>query len=249
MTPLTDDPRVRGTVEQHPHRVLFASLSGAHLYGFESHDSDVDVRGAHVLEPAAFLRLVEPPDTYELMDVVDGLEVDVVTYDLKKFCGLLLKKNGNVLEQLVSPLLVATTPEHDELRELATRCVCRHHVHHYRGMTRNRRTAFENGYELKPLLYAFRAVLTGIHLLRTGECQPNLPAIASRYDAGFVDELIERKAQGEHTTMAPDEAKRWRPEVERLLAHLDGAFEASTLPETPQAAEEVDDFLVRVRLG
>src|SRR5690606_23484365 len=98
----TTDPRVVGTVEQHPHRVLFASLSGAHLYGFESHDSDVDVRGAHVLPPEAFLRLADPVDTHELMDVIEGLEVDVVTYDLKKFCALMLKKNGNVLEQVVS---------------------------------------------------------------------------------------------------------------------------------------------------
>lgn len=244
---VVDDPRVRATVEQHPQRVLFASLSGAHLYGFESHDSDVDVRGAHVLPAAHFLGLAEPPDTYELMDVIDGLEVDVVTYDLKKFCALLLKKNGNVLEQLVSPLIVATTPEHGELREIAARCVCRHHVHHYRGMTKNRLAAFESEYELKPLLYAFRAALTGIHLLKTGECEPNLGAIADRYRVGFVDELIERKAKGEHVTMLPEEVSRWRPEIDQLLVRLEEAFEQSSLPDAPLTTPEVNDFLVRVR--
>lgn len=245
---LTDDPRVRATVEQHPHRILFASLSGAHLYGFESVDSDVDIRGAHVLPAADFLRLSEPSDTHELMDVVDGLEIDVVTYDLKKFCHLLLKKNGNVLEQLVSPWVVATTPEHEELRALAERCVCRHHVHHYRGMTKNRVGAFDDSRELKPLLYAFRAALTGIHLLRTGECQPNLAALAGDYGVGFVDELIERKAKGEHVTMKSGEADIWFPEIAALLVRLEEAFEASTLPEAPTVADAVDDFLVRVRL-
>lgn len=245
----TEDPRVRATVAEHPHRLLFASLSGAHLYGFESHDSDVDIRGSHVLPAADMLRLVEPADTHESMDVVDGLEIDVVTYDIKKFCALLLRKNGNVLEQVVSPLVVLSTPEHEELRELSKRCICRHHVHHYRGMTKNRLRAFEADLELKPLLYAFRAALTGIHLLESGECQPNLVAIAARYGAGFVDELVERKAAGEHVTMKAHEADRWRSEIAKLLVKLDDAFERSSLPDAPMAAVELDDFVVRVRLA
>jgi predicted nucleotidyltransferase len=242
------DPRVRDQVAMHPHRLVFASLSGAHLYGFPSHDSDVDIRGAHVLPPAEVLRLAAPAETYELMDVVDGLEVDVVTYDLKKFCLLLLNKNGNVLEQLVSPLVVLTSPEHEELRGLATRCVCTHHVHHYRGMTKNRLRAFGQGYEVKPLLYAFRAALTGIHLLSTGECQPDLSKLAPIYDVGFVDELIDLKTSGEHVTLDGAEAPKWVDEVEALLGRLEAAFEASKLPEAPTAQAEVDDFLVRLRL-
>lgn len=246
---LLKDPRVVGVVDDHPYPILFASLSGAHLYGFESHDSDVDVRGAHVLPVTDMLRLGDAPDTHELMDVIDGLEVDVVTYDLKKFLALLLKKNGNVLEQLVSPLIVTTSDAHEELRALATDCVCRHHVHHYRGMTKNRLKAFLTDFELKPLLYAFRAATTGIHLLRTGICQPNLAALAHDYDIGFVHELIERKAAGEHVKMAPDEAARWEPEVLALLDRLEAAFESSTLREAPTNADAVDDFLVRVRLA
>src|ERR1043166_1126010 len=46
------------------------------------------------------------------------LEMDIVSHDVKKFFGLLLKKNGYVLEQLYSPLVVHTTAEHDELKEI-----------------------------------------------------------------------------------------------------------------------------------
>ena len=35
----------------------------------------------------------------------------IVSHDVRKFFGLLLKKNGHVLEQLYSPLVVQTTPE------------------------------------------------------------------------------------------------------------------------------------------
>jgi hypothetical protein len=36
-------------VERHPYPLLFATISGAHLYGFPSPDSDYDVRGVHRL--------------------------------------------------------------------------------------------------------------------------------------------------------------------------------------------------------
>jgi uncharacterized protein len=40
--------------------------------------------------------------------------MDIVSHDVRKFFGLLLKKNGYVLEQLFSPLIVQTTPEYEE---------------------------------------------------------------------------------------------------------------------------------------
>ena len=51
---------------------------------------------------------------------IDGLEMDIVSHDVKKFFGLLLKKNGYVLEQLYSPLVVHTTPEHAELKAICS---------------------------------------------------------------------------------------------------------------------------------
>ena len=59
-----------------------------------------------------------------------------MTHDAKKFFGLLLKKNGYVLEQVFSPLVVHTTPEHDELKAIAQDCITRHHAHHYLGSPR-----------------------------------------------------------------------------------------------------------------
>ena len=46
------------------------------------------------------------------------MEMDIVSHDVRKFFGLLLKKNGYVLEQLFSPLIVHATPEHEELKEI-----------------------------------------------------------------------------------------------------------------------------------
>ena len=43
------EPRLQKQVDQHPYQLIFATISGAHLYGFPSADSDYDLRGVHLL--------------------------------------------------------------------------------------------------------------------------------------------------------------------------------------------------------
>ena len=46
-----------------PYPLVFATISGAHLYGFASVDSDVDLRGVHVLPLAEVVGLRTGPET------------------------------------------------------------------------------------------------------------------------------------------------------------------------------------------
>src|SRR6187402_3396616 len=103
--------KLRRQVDAHPYPLMFATISGAHLYGFPSADSDFDLRGVHRLPLADVVGLQPGQETIERAGVYDGLEVDLVTHDAKKFFGLMLKKNGYVLEQLLSPLVVQSSPE------------------------------------------------------------------------------------------------------------------------------------------
>lgn len=91
-----------------PCPLLFASVSGAHLSGFPSPDSDVDLRGCHVLPLTLVLGLDEPPDTVTRMWQVDGVAVDLVSHDLKKFVTLLQRQHGNFLKQLFAPTVVVS---------------------------------------------------------------------------------------------------------------------------------------------
>ncbi|MGN0118723.1 MAG: DNA polymerase beta superfamily protein, partial [Streptomyces albidoflavus] len=50
--PLTD---LAPLLADQPDPLVFATVSGAHLYGFPSRDSDIDLRGAHLLPAAALL--------------------------------------------------------------------------------------------------------------------------------------------------------------------------------------------------
>ena len=116
-----------------PRPLLFATVSGAHLYGFASVDSDLDLRAVHLLSAAEVVGLRIGPQTLQHTGVRDGVELDVVSHDLLKFARLLNSRNGYVLEQLLSPLMVLTSGVHAELKSLAGGLITRHHAHHYLG--------------------------------------------------------------------------------------------------------------------
>ncbi len=180
------------------------------------------------------------------------LEIDLVTHDAKKFFGLMLKKNGYVLEQLLSPLVVLTTPEHEELKAIAQDCVTRHHAHHYLGFAATQWKLFrkDDPPQVKPLLYVYRVLLTGIHLMRTGEVEANLLRLNETAKLPYIDELVARKLAGtEKGRLDAADLDFHEREYERLVKELETAMEQSTLPEQPAGKAALNDLLVRLRIG
>lgn len=237
---------------EHPCPLLFATVSGAHLYGFPSADSDFDIRGVHLMDRGSLLGLGKPGETIDRSELRDGREIDLVTHDVRKFFLLMLKPNGYVLEQLFSPLVVCTTPEHEELKELGSACITRHHVFHYLGFARNQWELFRKDEppRVKPLLYVYRVILTGLHLMATGEIEANLVRLNESAELSYIPELIERKVTGsESHTLDDADMRLHEAEYARLMQRLDVAGERSTLPERPSARAGLDALLVRLRLG
>lgn len=245
------DARLSQQVEDHPYPLVFATISGAHLYGFPSPDSDFDLRGVHLLPLEEVVGLKPGHDTIEKSGIHDGLEIDLVTHDAKKFFELMLKKNGYVLEQLLSPLVVHTTPEHMELRGIAAKCVTRHHAHHYLGFAETQWKLFQktDPPHVKPLLYVYRVLLTGIHLMRTSEVEANLVRLNETARLPYIAELMDRKTSGpEKGRLEQADLEFHQREYERLRAELQRAFDESKLPQTPSGAAALHDLLVRLRL-
>jgi uncharacterized protein len=246
------DPRIYDEIAAQPYALLFATISGAHLYGFPSPDSDYDLRGVHILPVREVVGLDPGRETIEVSGMRDGLEIDLVTHDLKKFFGLLLKKNGYVLEQLFSPLVLHTTPEHEELKAIAKTCVTRHHSHHYFGFAETQWGLFdkERPRRVKPLLYVYRVLLTGVHLMRTGEVEANLVKLNEDFELSYIYELIGRKlAWPEKSELSDVDVEFHRREFDRLRGILEGAYRSSSLPETPAGKAALNDLLIRLRLG
>ncbi len=250
---MTTDPRLHRIVAKQPYPLLFATISGAHLYGFPSPDSDFDLRGAHVLPLEKVVGLEARDETVQDSSIIEGLEMDIVSHDVRKFFKLLLKKNGYVLEQLFSPLIVHTTPEHAELKDLARTCITKHHSHHYFGFAETQWKLFlkESSHRAKPLLYVYRVLLTGIHLMRTGEVEANLVTLNQEFQLPYITELVARKLAGpEKSKLEEADTAFHEFEYQRLCVALQAAHDVSPLPESPsdQTKEALNDLLVRVRL-
>ncbi|MCX4968489.1 nucleotidyltransferase domain-containing protein [Streptomyces sp. NBC_00654] len=233
-----------------PAPLLFATVSGAHLYGFPSKDSDVDLRGVHILPPHDLVGLREPEETRTRMWDRDGVEMDLVTHDLRKFARLMLRPNGYVLEQLLSPLVVHTSPLHAELCALVPGVLTRNHAHHYRGFAGTQWRLFEKTGELKPLLYTFRALLTGIHLMRSGRVLAHLPTLLGQVAApAYLPGLIAAKAEAEHGAAEELDTAAVERDVEGLHRVLDEARTRSLLADAVTEFDALNELVVRARLG
>ncbi len=250
---LVDRDALRDIASKGPAPV-FAAISGAHLYGFASPDSDVDLRGAFLHTTHAMLSMFPPKETWTVEEErnVGGavMELDWVAHDLRKFARLMTQHNGYVLEQLFSPLVVVDSPLLEELRALGAGCVTRPCVRHYLGFAKGRRKRLrEPGATVKHLLYAYRVYLTGIHAMATGEVCSHLPALLAMRPNENIDALIHRKREGqEKMRLAPNEMAVHEQHLERYEAMLHEAHANSQLPMEPQNVAALDDLVVRARL-
>lgn len=235
--------------ERVPHS-LFCTVSGSHLYGFSSVDSDIDLRGCFLAPLRDLVGLKSPLETVEPKGEMQGLEVEAVSHEVGKYLRLLCKHNGYVLEQIFSPLVVSGSDFLVRLRPLAARCVTKHCYHHYRGFVQTQRKLMDKEPEVraKTLLYAYRVVMTGVHLLQTGEMQSHLPTLNERFRLSFVDELIAQKAAKETGSLTGIDMAFHRAELDRWERELEQAFAECRLPdEAPR--DELHEFLVQLRLS
>lgn len=249
---MIDFGALRAEVAAHRYPLVFATVSGAHLYCFPSPDSDFDLRGVHILPLRDVAGLLPLTETISAAGSQPGLDLDLVTHDVAKFFRLILKRNGYVLEQLYSPLIVYTTPWHEELKEIARGSVTRHHSHHYLGFAATQwlLVTKEDPPRIKPLLYVYRVLLTGIHLMRTGVVEANLLTLNREFRLPYIEDLVARKTGGkEHSTLAAAELDFHRAEYARLRVQLESAAANSALPETPGSRDALHDLLVRIRVA
>jgi predicted nucleotidyltransferase len=250
-------PRAEVTafLDRRPERALLVVASGSHSYGFPSADSDVDVKGIHVAPAAAVLGLSGARETESFLGFEGQVEIDYTSHELGKACRQLLDGNGNALEWALGRVVLREHARAPELRALARRNLHKGALRHYLGFSRSLLKEYERGKaetgrgRVKPLLYVFRTALTGVHLLRTGEVEPDLPRLLAEYPRfSAVRELVARKRAGHEKVELEDDAP-WLPLVAQVHAALDEAHAASPLPDGPAAAEALSAWVTDVRLS
>jgi uncharacterized protein len=234
-----------------PDPLLFATLGGSRAFGCASPTSDFDIHGVHLLSLPTVLGLGEQATTRERkMPAPGGAEIELVTHDLKKFVQLLLKGNGNVLEDLFSPYVVFSSPLHEKLKELGTGCITRRVAFHYRGMAQNQQRRMKAN-NLKQFLHQYRCLLMGIHLMRTGQVVLDLPQLAEEAQVLVVRDLIAWKRAGFDFIPDPQAVEWCVQDLAWWYERLEQVREQSHLPDAPseETRDQMNRLIIRARLA
>lgn len=177
-------------------KILYACETGSRAWGFPSPDSDYDVRMIYMHEPDWYLSLSEKKDTIEMM--LEGGELDITGWDIRKCLRLLWKSNGALLERVQSPVVY-----HEEdgitalLREYSNRCfIPIATMHHYLGMARNSFAEVDEQTEvkLKKLFYSLRATLACKWILEKDTVPPIV--FTTMVDELVFSEVLKERIRG-----------------------------------------------------
>jgi len=145
----------------HDVRILWAIESGSRSWGFESPDSDYDVRFIYVNRPEWYLSVSEKRDVIELP--VDEV-LDISGWDLRKTLRLFKRSNPVLIEWLVSPFIyMRHSTFRDRLLDAAEDCFSRKACsYHYLRMAENNYRRYvqpKDPVNLKKYFYVLRPLL------------------------------------------------------------------------------------------
>ena len=199
---------LRDIEQDHNVKVLLAVESGSRAWGFESKNSDWDVRFIYVNKPEWYFKVQEQRDVIEHMYEDD---VDLVGWELRKALVLLQKSNPSLLEWFNSPKVYYKDEdfvkrireiERDYFNPIRTMY---HYNHIY--IKHDERYLQKQGYPMKRFLYYLRGILA----CKWIEKNKSLPPVAFNelLDATVedneirakVDELISLKKSGKEYDM------------------------------------------------
>lgn len=206
-------------------RVILAIESGSRAWGFESPDSDYDVRFIYVRRPEDYIRLNPLRDVIEwqLDDVYD-----VCGWDLQKALKLMHGSNPTLHEWCNSPIVYKENELADPFRELADECFLKKKaLHHYLSMARHAYDQYlgKEPVRIKKYFYALRPLLAA-KWVADRETPPPM----------MFDDLV-------RTELDP----AMLPFVEELLKVKKETSELGTGPKIPEIDEYIREQMVLVR--
>lgn len=148
-------------------RILLAIESGSRSWGFESPDSDYDVRFIYAHQPEWYLSIEEKRDV--IGPIIDG-ELDIEGWDLRKVLRLFRKSNPVLMEWIVSPYVYAESGSFKRsIRKLAEEYYSKKAgANHYLSMAKRNHNAYikdKTNVNLKKYLYVLRPLVCILWLM------------------------------------------------------------------------------------
>lgn len=236
-------------IKEIPYPLLFATIVGSRGFDCATEQSDYDIHGVHLLPINHLLGFSpEKDETVQKKVEAEGNDpaIEMATHDLRKFVRLMIKGNGNVLEDLLAPSQIKTSPLHFQLMELAEGCFSKKCANHYLGMAKNQQHNLANN-GVKKILHMYRCYLTGLHLMITQQLEIRLPVLAGWSEDKGILSIIKVKKEG--GTLSEHDMQFHLVRLEKLMEKLEVARDMSDLPDKPSAPleKELERFVVQTR--
>ena len=228
---------------ERPRDLMMLALSGAHVYGNPKPDSDVDLRGIHMIELQSYLGLRDwRGDTVEWTEDVAETKYDIVTHELVKAVNLLFKGNGNILEMMMTELRVADPHLEMGILRYVPDILNTRFASHYKGLGEHMRHHLMRKGEgtdwyRKRVFYGYRSVLCGWFLMDEGRLEPNLYKLAEEYGIN-----IEMRMAQSWDEVGADLAK--------MIEVLEEKRETSALPENvpEKIRDRIENGIFAIRM-
>ena len=242
--------KLKSRVSAKSGNILNVYVSGSNLYGWNSKDSDIDIRGSFILDKECFLGLNKPVEVMEIKD--KDANLDIVLFEIKKLISLGLKGNCNMLEEINAPQIYKTA-DFVKLRQLVNNAFGKKGIYNsYRGLAEFNYKKFilQGRNTVKKYLYVFRGLMAGIYCLQTGLVQPNLEELNKKFKIEEVTKLLEIKRAGlENEPLKDLEEGNLDALIKGLFDKIDEEYIKSKIPEIPseEDIEELNKFLIGVR--
>lgn len=154
--------RIQAAELEHDVKVLYAIESGSRAWGFESPNSDYDVRFIYV-RPKEWYLAVNLEDQRDVIEYPIVDEIDINGWDVRKALKLFSKSNPAIIEWLQSPITYVDDGKFaDQLRNLiSSTYVLEKGIYHYLSMakTNYRQYLKEEMVPIKKYFYVLRPLL------------------------------------------------------------------------------------------
>ena len=205
----TVQEKLLGIEEKHAVRILYAVESGSRAWGFESKDSDYDVRFIYAHNKNWYLNILPKNDVIEY-PIVD--EFDYSGWDLRKTLFLMNKSNPVLFEWLKSPVLYYkndffyTAMEQLSKEYFSPISSVYHYLHMAKGNHRQYLQA--DKVKVKKYFYVLRPVLACMWIENCRESPPlEFEKLLTQISRGAlfdnINELLEKKKSGEELGLEP----------------------------------------------
>ena len=225
-------------------RMLMAVESGSRSWGFESPNSDYDVRFVYAREPDWYLS-VDLEDKRDVIEYPITDDIDMNGWDIRKALRLFWKSNPTIVEWIQSPVpYLEVGGFWSSMVELLPRTYSlAQGWHHYRSMANSNYRPFRGADQvsLKKYFYVLRPLLAVRWLEKRATPAPIefvrlLDLVEDEAALHAIDELLEKKRASDEIAVGPA--------VPALNAFIESELEQleSAKPPESKRTAEMDDL-------